>query len=154
METRLKKLFGVGATLLLLGAGCGNLGVTGSEANRDGVKPADESHMEQEDQAVIEEKEVMESGFTLSGEVMGDSVKLSWTYDDDLPEDARFILVRGEDENPEHDSLNYWYRVHGSKRSATWIGQPEGAFHYRVCQVDEKEGECGEYSNDLQLTIE
>lgn len=154
MNTRLKKIAGISATLLLVGAGCGNLGVTGSEANRDGVKPDEETRMEQEETTTIKKSSAEQTGFVLSGEAMGDSVELSWTYDDDLPEDARFILVRGEEENPEHDSLNYWYRVHGSKRSATWIGQPEGTFFYRVCQVDEKDGSCNEYSNDLELTIE
>lgn len=100
------------------------------------------------------EDNMMMSDLSLSAEAIGDGmVKLMWDGKDlKLGEDDRFILVRSEDENPEHNGLNYWFRQYYTKREATWIDVPTGTMHFRVCVL--KGEECGMYSNDVEVVVE
>lgn len=132
-----------------------------------GTEPETE---EAETEMVQEEGEVMEvessdsdamvatpstDGFALAAESLGNGeVRFEWSVSEDLVS-LTYIIVRGDEVDPMHDGTNFWFRQHDPRRTATWIEQPVGTWHYRICQTVDKAGnECGAYSNDVEITVE
>ncbi|MFA5813663.1 MAG: hypothetical protein WC862_04095 [Patescibacteria group bacterium] len=115
------------------------------------TNPAAEVTEEKEAAAEAEE----EAAITLRGEAQGDGlVKFDWETMTEPGGSDQFVLVRGPEENPVHDGTRYWFRQHGTLRSAVWGSQPAGTQHYRMCVVaDEQTGACGEYSNDVEVEV-
>ena len=90
---------------------------------------------------------------TLKAEAQGNGqVQLTWETTAEPSDEDKFMLVRGTEENPVHDGSHYWFRQHGTRRSAVWGSQPAGTFHYRMCILTDEAGEtCGAYSNDVTV---
>ena len=125
---------------LLIGAGCSNIPTpsnnTIGEPNTKGTSTAE-----------------TEYPIMLTASAVGNrQVQFVWTLEEDTKEPSRFILVRGSEENPVHDQTNYWFRQHGSNRSATWLNLPPRDQHFRICLSEDGEA-CDTYSNDLLVEI-
>lgn len=141
--------------LLLIGAGCPSLSdtTTPSPTTTPGpvvnTKPDTVPDTDDDDEDVMENED-----FTLSAEALGNGqVKFSWEVPDDMDvtSDHRFLLVRSKDEDPEHDGKNFWFRRAGTERATTWLEQPTGTYHYRVCLM--KDDMCSTYSNDVEVEV-
>lgn len=91
--------------------------------------------------------------FRLEVETTGEqSATFSWQVPDDMIEDIdKFMMVRGDQPNPEHPSNWYWWRG-PSHRDLTWEELPTGTAHFRLCTM--KSDECLEYSNSVEVTLE
>jgi hypothetical protein len=89
-----------------------------------------------------------------TGEAPG-TVSMSWSLTDDSVVDAntKFILLRSTKEaNPTHDGSTYWWRQHGTKRSATWEDIGSGPQYFRICVTDGDE--CTVYSDTMMLELD
>lgn len=97
-----------------------------------------------------------EGDFVLSAEIFNKGqVQLTWKAPENLNESNRFIIVRSENENPEHSNLNSWIRQSHLIRTALWNDIPPGNWHFRVCLTENNEKDtCTKYSNDVLLTVE
>lgn len=131
--------------------------------------PADDTAMEQsvmeEGGEAMEKGDHMEGGesmskenpndptdFVLSGYALEDGgVHLEWVLPDNRREPEHFMLVRGSEENPEHDGSHYWFRQHGTKRETNWKDVPAGEQHFRACVLEEKK--CVEYTNNVTIEV-
>lgn len=146
--SKLPKIAGGVVALILLGAGC--QATQQPNASQPESKPAEQTSAPTEETTAAPQAE----GFNLTAEALGGgAVKFNWTFSGELPNDARFVIVRDAEPNPEHSGNNFWHRVFGTKREEIWLGVPTGKFHFRVCQTDEKEGKCKQYSNDVLLEV-
>jgi hypothetical protein len=116
----------------------------------------DDEKMMKDGDTMMENKVELNSDLTLSAESFGDDgVKLSWTVPEGLDESNRFIIVRGEKENPEHTGKNYWIRQSHLMSEATWIAVPTGENHFRICLTENNEKDaCVSYSNDVMVNVE
>lgn len=152
---KLPKIVGGIAALILLGAGCQQAAAPSGETQSKPAESSTATEQTKKETAKTEEPATAEEGaFDLSAEALGKgAVKFMWAFDGELPSDARFVLVRDEEPNPEHTGNHFWHRVDGSKREEVWLGIPTGKFHFRACQTDEKEGKCKQYSNDVLLEV-
>lgn len=151
---KLPKIIGGIAALILLGAGC--QATQQPNASQPESKPAEQTSTPNEETKTEEKTTTapQAEGFNLTAEALGGgAVKFNWTFSGELPSDARFIIVRDAEPNPEHTGNNFWHRVFGTKREEIWIDIPAGKLHFRVCQTDEKEGKCKQYSNDVEVEV-
>lgn len=80
-------------------------------------------------------------------------VELEWTLADGVEEPEKFVLVRGDEENPIHDGAHFWYRVAGNRRAATWRDSSfkEGSYNFRICILEDDD--CIAYSNNIELSV-
>ena len=147
-------LGGTMIALVLLGAGCQNASTPASDTGSSS-KPAEETTTPKDETKTEETTATPQAeGFNLSAEALGGgAVKFMWDFPGELPADARFVIVRDTMPNPEHTGKHFWHRAFGTKREETWVGVPVGIFHFRICQTDEKEGQCKKYSNDIAIEV-
>lgn len=147
--SKLPKIAGGIVALILLGAGC--QATQQPNTSQPESKPAEQTSTPKEETTTAPQEA---EGFNLTAEALGGgAVKFNWTFSGELPSDARFVIVRDAEPNPEHTGNNFWHRVFGTKREEIWIDIPAGKLHFRVCQTDEKEGRCKQYSNDVELEV-
>ena len=153
--SKLPKIVGGVATLILLGAGCQQVSTPVGDVQSKPAESTSATEQPKEEIKTDETAQPEEGAFDLNAEALGKgAVKFSWAFDGELPSDARFVIVRDEEPNPEHTGNHFWHRVDGSKREEVWIGVPTGKFHFRACQVDTKDGPCKKYSKDVELDVQ
>lgn len=131
--------------LLLVGAGCA------VPANQDG---SDETNTTASGDASgeVEYSTHGDGVIELTATAVGTrQVKFEWELNDD-DEPSHFILLRGNNADITHDQKTFWFRQHGSRRSATWINLPPGEQYFRICISNDKET-CDTYSDALQVNV-
>lgn len=141
---------------VLVGAGCA--GQTNQDDSNNSVQEQMEQDVEdaENDEGNSEENQEetseSESDISLSAEARGEGqVYFEWSIPENMnPE--RFVIIRDEKVDPVHNQKNYWFRQPGSRRSVTWVNIPSGNYHFRICIIEN--GECSEYSNDVQVEVE
>lgn len=144
------------ATLLLLGAGCGNsMPETSADVSTvPGVKDAGPEHMLTEGELFETDEPSAFTDDTISLTAtarVGQEVYFAWELPEGIEYDG-FVIVRSEEPNPTHDQKNYWFRQHYTRRAVTWVDLPSGTWHFRVCGLTGIE--CSAYSNDVVVTVE
>lgn len=139
------------AMLLLVGAGCSGTEPTANTTNtlpEPAVKEAGTTDMADPTET---DTMPMAGDIELNAESNSDGeVSFDW----ELPEGTEydgFILVRGEEPNPEHTGKNYWFRQHYTRRAVTWTPVPTGEWHFRICGL--KGTTCDVYSNNVTVTV-
>lgn len=97
---------------------------------------------------------------TLTAEAMGNmEVKLAWKTagafeTSKLNESNRFILVRGDTENPAHDGKHDWIRQNHTIRDVVWKQTKTGPAHFRLCITQNNEKDiCTVYSNNVSVDV-
>lgn len=136
---------------VLLGAGCSlptgqtDTGTSGSEKTPEETTKNDRGGTGDE----VNPKNV--SVTLTASDVTKGQATFAWTVSG-TEDPERFILVRGPEENPMHDGTHHWFRVFGTKRTATWIDLPSGKHHVRVCLSKNTEA-CDIYSNDVEIDV-
>jgi hypothetical protein len=88
---------------------------------------------------------------SLKAEVDGDEVKLKWEISGgDAPKG--FKVVKSKNKNPVYPGDDYKYLSDSDTRKYTWKDLKKGKeYHFRVCIY--KGGKCGEYSNDVKISL-
>lgn len=143
------------AAILFVGAGC---------AKTQGTEKATEPAVSLEDitkllggqpESSLPEPLEASNGLLLTAEPQGgEAIKLSWKLSKELSGANRFIAIRDDQKNPEHNGKNYWARFYYTKRETVWGGQPAGLRHYRICLTENNENDkCVMYSNDVAVEV-
>lgn len=146
-------LLSLGAVLLLVGAGCASEPATTTPDDTSPTAKDAGDQMDMSDDTMMDDDTMMAAGdITLTAEDRSNGeVYFEW----DIPEGTEydgFVLVRGEEANPEHTGKNYWFRQHYTRRAVTWTELPTGDWHVRICGL--AGDKCATYSNDVMVTVE
>lgn len=91
-----------------------------------------------------------DGSISLSAAASGTSAKLTWTLTN-MNSPKGFKVVKNTSGNPVYPGDSYHYLSDSETRSDTWTGMAAGTYHFRVCEY--LGGACGEYSNDVAVTI-
>lgn len=134
------------ALLLLIGQGCAKEEAPATDTTMGEEQPAAQQMNDDSD------AESMSGTIELTGRPVGDyEAQFSWTLPEGMDAPEKYLLVRSEAENPEHDGKNFWFRVPGGRTSTIWTDLPEGPWNFRLCVL---EGEtCTAYSNNVFVQI-
>lgn len=148
------------SALLLVGAGCAQLGGTNGDVGIKQAMPAPVTNVLPEPTPAPEAAPTppplapTENIPSLSAEALGNGqVKFNWNVTDDLTAANRFITIEGG-VNPVHDGTNYWVRHDHTTRSFIWEGRAPGMHHYRLCITENNNNDtCVKYSNDVTVVV-
>lgn len=138
--------------ILLLGVGC-------AEVRDPAEEPAamlQSGSLITEDNGDAMKKDAAEENeLSVSAEPLGKgAVRFIWSTTRQLSDANRFILVRGLEENPVHDSNHLWSRFFYTVRDTVWPNLPKGPTHFRLCITDDKKNDaCAIYSKDIFIEV-
>lgn len=158
MRKTLLSIGGALALVILVGAGCGSAAEPSDAGNTAGIPRYNDTNTPTAENTKDANTSITPSDadFRLSAEALGNmEVKLSWNTSRSLDESNRFIIVRGNTENPELDGKHYWIRQYHTVREAVWKQESTGPMHFRVCTTENNEKDtCVSYSNDVMVDVE
>lgn len=144
------RVFIVVAALLLVGAGCSQQPTTSSTVS-DVNNPLTKSAAD--DGSAVAKNPT--TGIVLQAQAKeAGQVYFSWDVAEEVEKTSKYRLVSSSEENPEFTEKNYWLQVDGTKNAITWVGLPQGEWHFRICTFDTEKNLCEVYSNDVAVTVE
>ncbi|KXK26743.1 MAG: fec operon regulator FecR [candidate division WS6 bacterium OLB20] len=91
------------------------------------------------------------SSLSLSGTVVSDGVKLSWSVSN-LDVSGGFKVLKSTSPNPTFPANNLYYIGDGSKRHTTVQVNDGKSYYFRICRYNLNTGGCDVYSNTVQVT--
>ncbi len=161
MKKMIKIVGSIGITMMLLGAGCNEATNTEEQSSQqtpvqNQENPSSSVQIEYETVPDSEQNSTEENKINLNAEAQGNGVvKFTWSTEEKLNDTNRFIILRGNTENPENTGKNFWTRIFYTQNEVAWSGQPTGTWHYRICLTkDNQNDKCVYYSNDVTVDVQ